>query len=71
MLISCVIDFCDSWVDHLPLIGFAYNNSYHSSISMVSFDALYCRGVGLVLGGLKLVKIGYLVLILFTKPWRR
>ncbi|KAH0709589.1 hypothetical protein KY284_011016 [Solanum tuberosum] len=32
MLRACVIDFRGSWDDHLPLIVFAYNNSYHSSI---------------------------------------
>jgi len=26
---ACVIDFKDNWDDHLPLIEFAYNNSYH------------------------------------------
>ena len=26
---------------HLPLTEFAYNNSYHSSIQMAPFDALY------------------------------
>ena len=34
MLRACVIDFKGSWDDHLPLIEFAYNNSYHSSIQM-------------------------------------
>ena len=32
MLRACVIDFKGSWDDHLPLIEFAYNNGYHSSI---------------------------------------
>ena len=31
MLRACVIDFKGSWVDHLPLAEFAYNNSYHAS----------------------------------------
>ncbi|WMV24171.1 hypothetical protein MTR67_017556 [Solanum verrucosum] len=30
-------------VDHLPLIEFAYNNSYHSSIGMTPFEAHYGR----------------------------
>ncbi|XP_069154546.1 uncharacterized protein [Solanum lycopersicum] len=29
--------------DHLPLIEFAYNNSYHSSIQMAPYEALYGR----------------------------
>ena len=36
-----MIDFKGSWDDHLPLIEFAYNNSYHSSIQMTPYEALY------------------------------
>ncbi|KAF3641592.1 hypothetical protein FXO38_21553 [Capsicum annuum] len=43
MLRACVIDFKGSWVDHLPLIEFSYNNSYHASIKMSPFEALYGR----------------------------
>ena len=43
MLRACVIDFNGSWDDHLPLIEFAYNNSYHSNIQMASYEALYGR----------------------------
>ncbi|KAH0654413.1 hypothetical protein KY289_032091 [Solanum tuberosum] len=43
MLRACVIDFKGSWDDHLPLIEFAYNNSYHSSIQMAHYKALYGR----------------------------
>ena len=32
MLQACVIDFGSSWNTHLPLIGFPYNNSYHTTI---------------------------------------
>ena len=39
-----MIDFKGSWDDHLPLIKFAYNNSYHSSIQITPYEALYgCR----------------------------
>ena len=41
MLRACVIDFQGSWDD--PLIEFAYNNSYHASIEMAIFEALYGR----------------------------
>ncbi|WMV13401.1 hypothetical protein MTR67_006786 [Solanum verrucosum] len=44
MLRACVIDFKGNWDDHLPLIEFFYNNSYHSSIDMAPFEALYGRG---------------------------
>ena len=43
MLRACVIDFKGSWNDHLPLIEFAYNNSYHSSIQIAPYEALYGR----------------------------
>ena len=36
-----MIDFKGSWDDHLPMIEFAYNNSYHSSIQMAPYKALY------------------------------
>ena len=43
MLRDCVIDFKGSWDDHLPLIEFAHNNSYHSIIQMAPYEALYGR----------------------------
>ncbi|KAJ8750473.1 hypothetical protein K2173_015616 [Erythroxylum novogranatense] len=39
----CVLDFGGDWERHLPLIEFAYNNSYHSTIRMAPFEALYGR----------------------------
>ncbi|XP_075091603.1 uncharacterized protein LOC142171798 [Nicotiana tabacum] len=43
MLRASVLDFKGSWEDHLPLIEFAYNNNYHSSIQMAPYEALYGR----------------------------
>ena len=43
MLRACIIDFKGSWDNHLPLVAFGYNNSFHSSISMDSYEALYGR----------------------------
>ncbi|GKB52217.1 putative reverse transcriptase domain-containing protein [Tanacetum coccineum] len=43
MLRACVIDFGKGWVNHLPLVEFSYNNSYHASIKAASFKALYGR----------------------------
>nr|GFB47012.1 putative reverse transcriptase domain-containing protein [Tanacetum cinerariifolium] len=41
MLCACVIDFGKGWVNHLPLVEFSYNNSYHASIKAALFEALY------------------------------
>lgn len=46
MLRAYVLDFKGNWDEHLPLIEFAYNNSYPSSIGMAPYEALYginCR----------------------------
>ena len=43
MLRTCVIDFKGSWDDHLPLIEFAYNNTYQSNIQMTPYEALFGR----------------------------
>ncbi|GJX69303.1 putative reverse transcriptase domain-containing protein [Tanacetum coccineum] len=43
MLRACVIDFGKVWINHLPLVEFSYNNSYHASIKAAPFEALYGR----------------------------
>ena len=43
MLREFIIDFKGNWDKHLPLVEFAYNNSFHSSISMARYEALYGR----------------------------
>ena len=43
MLRACIIDFKGSWDRHLPLVEFAYYNSFHLSISMAPYEALYGR----------------------------
>ena len=46
MLRCCVMDFKGSWIDRLHLIEFSYNNSFHASIRMAPYEALYgkkCR----------------------------
>ena len=52
MLRACVIEFGGHWDNYLPLVEFSYNNSYHSSIDMAPFEALYGGDVGLPLVGL-------------------
>nr|GEZ68880.1 putative reverse transcriptase domain-containing protein [Tanacetum cinerariifolium] len=41
MLHACVIDFGKGWVNHLSLVEFSYNNSYHASIKAAPIEALY------------------------------
>ena len=43
MLRSCIIEFEGSWERYLPLVEFAYNNSYQASIKMAPYEALYGR----------------------------
>nr|GFB32553.1 putative reverse transcriptase domain-containing protein [Tanacetum cinerariifolium] len=43
MLRACAIDFGKGWVNHLPLVEFSYDNSYHASIKATPFEALYGR----------------------------
>ena len=37
------MDLRGNWDNHLPLVEFAYNNSYNSSIEMAPYEALYGR----------------------------
>ena len=43
MLKAFLINLKGNWYDHLPLIEFAYNNSYYLSIQIVPYEALYWR----------------------------
>ena len=43
MFRACIIDFKGNWDKHFPLVEFAYNNSFHSSISLDPYEAFYGR----------------------------
>ena len=43
MLRACVLNHKGSWEEHLPLVEFAYNNSYQVSMQMAPYKALYGR----------------------------
>ncbi|KAK4381677.1 Transposon Ty3-G Gag-Pol polyprotein [Sesamum angolense] len=43
MMRDCTMEFKSNWDDHLPLMEFAYNNSFQSSIGMAPYEALYGR----------------------------
>ena len=43
LLRACVLEQEGGWDQFLPLIEFTYNNSFHSSIGMAPYEALYGR----------------------------
>ncbi|RVX07813.1 Transposon Ty3-G Gag-Pol polyprotein [Vitis vinifera] len=43
LLRACALDLKGNWDDYLPLVEFAYNNSFQASIGMTPFKALYGR----------------------------
>ena len=43
LLRACVLDQGGSWDSHFPLIKFTYHNSFHASIGMAPYEALYGR----------------------------
>ena len=43
MLQACTLDSKGAWDEQLALIEFSYNNSYHASIGMAPYEALYGR----------------------------
>ncbi|XLU30738.1 hypothetical protein S245_066804, partial [Arachis hypogaea] len=43
MLRACVLDQPENWDHYMPLDEFAYNNSFHASIRMAPYEALYGR----------------------------
>ena len=43
MLRACALDLKGSWEENLPLVEFAYNNSYQVTIQMTPYEALFRR----------------------------
>ncbi|GJU80715.1 putative reverse transcriptase domain-containing protein [Tanacetum coccineum] len=41
--LQSALDFGKGWERHLPLVEFSYNDSYHASIKVSPFEALYGR----------------------------
>jgi hypothetical protein len=37
----CILDFKGKWIKYLPLVEFAYNNSFQAIIGMAPYEALY------------------------------
>ena len=63
MLRACIIDSKVNWYKYLHLKEFAYNNSFHSSIFMDPYEALYVGDVDTQLDSLKWVSLHFWVLI--------
>jgi hypothetical protein len=38
-----MLDFKGNWILYLPLVEFAYNNSFQATIGMAPYEALYGR----------------------------
>ena len=43
LLRMCILDHLGAWDEVLPFIEFTYNNSFHASIGMAPYEALYGR----------------------------
>jgi len=43
LLRACALEFGGNWEAHLSLVEFTYNNSYHATVGMAPFEALYGR----------------------------
>ena len=43
LLRACALDLKGNWDDYLPLVEFAYNNSFQASIGMTPFKGLHGR----------------------------
>ncbi|XP_027905628.1 uncharacterized protein LOC114165165 [Vigna unguiculata] len=43
LLRTCILDHLGAWDEVLPLIEFTYNNSFHASIGMAPYKAIYGR----------------------------
>ena len=54
MVRAFLINFKRSSDEHFPFVEFSYNNSYHLTISLAPFDALYGRRFRSSVGYLKL-----------------
>ena len=55
-----MVDFKGSWDDHIPLIEFAYNNYFLSSIQMAPYEALYGNRCRSLIGWFKIGEAGFI-----------
>ena len=51
ILRGCVMEFIGSWDRYIPLMEFAYNNNYQSSIGMAPYEVCMVEDVELLCVG--------------------
>ena len=51
MLRACVLDHKGSWEENLPLVEFAYNNSYQTSIQMAPYEGIVWEAMQITVMG--------------------
>ena len=56
LLRTCILDHLGAWDEVLPLIELTYNNSFHASIDMASYGALYGRKCRTLFVGIRMGK---------------
>nr|GEY40460.1 hypothetical protein [Tanacetum cinerariifolium] len=59
MLRACAIDFGKGWVNHLPVVKFSYNNSYHATIKAAPLKHFMVESAVHPFVGPKLEKLKY------------
>jgi hypothetical protein len=67
MLRACALQHGCSWDKSLPYVEFSYNNSYHASLKMSPFEALYGRKCRILYIGTRLEEDSSLDLNLFKR----
>ena len=60
LLRACVLEHGGAWDSYFPLIEFTYNNSFHSSIGMTPFEALYGRRRMTLCVGMNMMRVLWL-----------
>jgi len=66
-----VLDHLGAWDEVLPLIEFTYNNSFHASIGMTPYEALYGRKCRTFYVGMRMGKQCLLDLSCWSRQLRK
>ena len=71
MLQACVLDLKGSWDEHLPLVEFAYNNSYQESIQMEPYECETSENSMLSPGKFEFLRKGKMVILVKIRNFFR